>query len=67
MRAVFISTPTSYLQIYLASSIFIPNASLPSWLRQLAAVLPVERLSDALHRPYGPAAHGPAIAWTTWE
>jgi ABC-2 type transport system permease protein len=52
------------LPLYLASGIFIPNASLPSWLRQLASAFPVERLSDALHRPYSPAAHGPAIAWT---
>ena len=52
------------LPLYLASGIFIPNASLPSWLRQLASVFPVERLSDALHRPYAPGAHGPAIAWT---
>jgi hypothetical protein len=48
---------------YLASGIFIPNASLPSWLRQLASVFPVERLSDALHRPFAPGAHGLAIAW----
>jgi ABC-2 type transport system permease protein len=52
------------LPLYLASGIFIPNASLPSWLRQLASVFPVERLSDALHQPYSPAAHGLAIAWT---
>jgi len=51
------------LPLYLASGIFIPNASLPSWLRQLASVFPVERLADALHQPYGPAAHGLPIAW----
>jgi len=52
------------LPLYLGSGIFIPNASLPSWLRQLASAFPVERLADALHRPFSPAAHGLAIAWT---
>jgi ABC-2 type transport system permease protein len=52
------------LPLYLASGIFFPNTSLPSWLRQLASVFPVERLADALHRPYSPTAHGLAIAWT---
>ena len=51
------------LPLYLASGIFIPNASLPSWLRHLASAFPVERLADALHRPYSPAAHGIMIAW----
>jgi len=52
------------LPMYLASGIFVPNATLPSWLRQVAAMFPVERLSDALHRPYSPAPHGLPIAWT---
>ena len=51
------------LPLYLGSGIFIPNASLPSWLHRLASAFPVERLADALHRPYSPAAHGLAIAW----
>jgi hypothetical protein len=29
----------------------------------LASVIPVERLSDALHGPYAPSTHGLAIAW----
>lgn len=52
------------LPLYLGSGIFIPNASLPSWLRQLASVFPVERLADALHRPYASAAPGLQVAWT---
>jgi ABC-2 type transport system permease protein len=52
------------LPLYLGSGIFIPNASLQSWLRQLASVFPVERLADALHQPFSPAAHGLPIAWT---
>jgi len=52
------------LPLYLASGIFIPNASLPAWLRHLASAFPVERLADALHSPYSPAARGLAIAWT---
>jgi ABC-2 type transport system permease protein len=51
------------LPLYLASGIFIPNTSLPSWVRRLASVFPVERLADALHRPYNPAGHGLGIAW----
>lgn len=51
------------LPLYLASGIFIPNANLPTWLRQLASVFPVERLSDALHHPYSPAMRGLGIAW----
>lgn len=51
------------LPLYLASGIFIPNASLPSWLRQLASMFPVERLADALHQPYNPATRGLGIAW----
>lgn len=52
------------LPLYLGSGIFIPDANLPGWLRQAAALFPVERLADALHRPYSPAAHGLGIAWT---
>ena len=52
------------LPLYLGSGIFIPNANLPSWLRQLASVFPVERLADALHQPFSPAANGLPVAWT---
>lgn len=52
------------LPLYLGSGIFIPDPNLPGWLRETAALFPVERLSDALHRPYSPAAHGLGIAWT---
>jgi ABC-2 type transport system permease protein len=47
------------LPLYFASGIFIPNAELPGWLSHTAAVFPVERLADAMHR-----ANDVAIAWS---
>jgi ABC-2 type transport system permease protein len=52
------------LPLYLGSGIFIPDPSLPDWLRQTAALFPVERLADALHQPFSPATRGLGIAWT---
>ncbi len=52
------------LPLYLASGIFIPEAELPTWLREIAALFPVERLADGLHHAYDPAIHGITIAWS---
>ncbi len=47
------------LPLYLASGIFIPATNLPTWLREGAALFPVERLADGMHQAYGST-----IAWS---
>jgi ABC-2 type transport system permease protein len=52
------------LPLYFISGVFIPNVNLPSWLRHVAEVFPVQHLADGLHHAYDPAAHGSGIVWT---
>ena len=52
------------LPLYFISGIFIPNVSLPRWLRDVAQVFPVQHLSDGLHHAFDPATHGTGIVWT---
>ncbi len=52
------------LPLYFISGVFIINTNLPSWLRHVASVFPVEHLSDGLHKAYDPAAHGVGIVWS---
>jgi ABC-2 type transport system permease protein len=52
------------LPLYFISGIFIPNVSLPSWLRHLAEVFPVQHLADGLHHAFDPAVHGVGIVWS---
>ena len=51
------------LPLYFISGVFIPNVNLPSWLRHVAEVFPVQHLADGLHHAYDPAVHGAGIVW----
>jgi ABC-2 type transport system permease protein len=52
------------LPLYFVSGVFIPNVNLPSWLRHVAKVFPVQHLADGLHHAYDPTAHGVGIVWS---
>jgi ABC-2 type transport system permease protein len=52
------------LPLYFISGVFVPNIQLPSWLRHVAQVFPVEHLSDGLHKAYAPHVHGLGIVWS---
>jgi len=52
------------LPLYFISGVFIPNVNLPTWLRDVARVLPVEHLADGLHHAFDPATHGAGIVWS---
>jgi ABC-2 type transport system permease protein len=51
------------LPLYFISGVFVVNTSLPSWLRHVASVFPVQHLADGLHRAFDPTAHGVGIVW----
>jgi ABC-2 type transport system permease protein len=52
------------LPLYFISGVFIPNVSLPSWLRRIAEVFPVQHLADGLHHAFDPTVHGSGIVWS---
>ena len=52
------------LPLYFISGVFVPNIQLPSWLRHVAQVFPVEHLSDGLHKAYAAHVHGMGIVWS---
>jgi len=52
------------LPLYFISGVFIPNVNLPTWLRDIAMVFPVQHLADGLHHAFDPATHGNGIVWT---
>jgi ABC-2 type transport system permease protein len=52
------------LPLYFISGIFIPNISLPPWLRHVASVFPVQHLAAAFRHSYLPGAHGDGIVWS---
>jgi ABC-2 type transport system permease protein len=52
------------LPLYFISGVFISNDQIPSWLRHVASVFPVEHLADGLHNAYNPTAHGVGIVWS---
>jgi ABC-2 type transport system permease protein len=52
------------LPLYFISGVFIPNISLPTWLRDVAKVFPVQHLADGLHHAFDPATHGVGIVWS---
>jgi ABC-2 type transport system permease protein len=52
------------LPLYFISGVFVPNIQLPSWLRHVAQVFPVEHLSDGLHHAYARGFHGVGIVWS---
>ena len=52
------------LPLYFISGVFIPNVNLPTWLRDVAKVFPVQHLADGLHHAFAPATHGVGIVWS---
>jgi ABC-2 type transport system permease protein len=52
------------LPLYFISGVFIPNVNLPTWLRDVARVFPVQHLADALHHAFDPGTHGTGIVWS---
>jgi ABC-2 type transport system permease protein len=52
------------LPLYFISGVFIPNVNLPTWLRDVARVFPVQHLADGLHHAFDPAARGSGIVWS---
>jgi ABC-2 type transport system permease protein len=52
------------LPLYFISGVFIPNVNLPSWLRHVAELFPVQHLADALHHAFDPATNGTGIVWS---
>jgi ABC-2 type transport system permease protein len=52
------------LPLYFISGIFIPNINLPTWLRHVASVFPVQHLAAGFRHAYVPGAHGSGIVWS---
>jgi len=52
------------LPLYFISGVFIPALSLPSWLRHVAEVFPVQHLADGLHHAFAPGASGIGLVWS---
>jgi ABC-2 type transport system permease protein len=57
-------TQAIMLPLYFISGVFVPNLQLPSWLRHVAEVFPVQHLADGLHNAYNPSIHGVGIVWS---
>jgi len=57
-------TQAIMLPLYFISGVFIPNLQLPSWLRHVAEVFPVQHLAAGLRRAYDPTIHGAGIVWS---
>jgi ABC-2 type transport system permease protein len=49
------------LPVYFISGVFIPNVNLPTWLRDVARVFPVQHLANGLHHAFDPATTGSGI------
>jgi ABC-2 type transport system permease protein len=49
------------LPLYFISGVFIPNISLPTWLRDVARVFPVQHLADGLHNALDPTVRGSGL------
>jgi ABC-2 type transport system permease protein len=52
------------LPLYFISGVFIANSVLPSWLRHVAQVFPVEHLAGGLRHAFTPGVHGVGIVWS---
>lgn len=42
--------------LFFISGIWLPSSGLPSWLNSVASALPIEHLSDVVHRAFAPGA-----------
>jgi ABC-2 type transport system permease protein len=51
------------LPLYFISGVFVPNVNLPTWLRDVAGVFPVQHLADSLHKAFDPTTRGAGFAW----
>jgi ABC-2 type transport system permease protein len=51
------------LPLYFISGVFVPNVNLPTWLRDVADVFPVQHLADGLHKAFDPTTRGTGFAW----
>jgi ABC-2 type transport system permease protein len=52
------------LPLYFISGIFIVPSSLPSWLRNIAKLFPVQHLAHGLQHAFQPATSGIGIEWS---
>jgi ABC-2 type transport system permease protein len=52
------------LPLYFISGVFIPNVNLPTWLKDVARVFPVQHLAAGLHRAFDPTTTGSGIGWS---
>ena len=52
------------LPLYFISGVFIPNINLPTWLRDVAKVFPVQHLAAGLHQAFDPTTTGSGIVWS---
>lgn len=52
------------LPLYFISGVFIPNINLPTWLRDIAKVFPVQHLASGLHQAFDPTTTGSGIVWS---
>jgi ABC-2 type transport system permease protein len=50
------------LPLYFISGVFVPDHTIPSWLRHVADVFPVRHLAQALLTAFNPATSGAGIA-----
>jgi ABC-2 type transport system permease protein len=52
------------LPLYFISGVFIPDHTIPSWLRRAANIFPVRHLAQALRTAFNPTTSGAGIAGT---
>ena len=52
------------LPLYFISGVFVTTPSLPSWLRHVAEVFPVEHLADGFHHAFAPGMTGVGLVWS---
>lgn len=51
------------LPLYFISGVFVPNVNIPSGLRRIAEIFPVQHLAGGLHHAYDPAVKGIGMPW----
>jgi ABC-2 type transport system permease protein len=52
------------LPLYFISGVFVPEAQIPHWLREIANLFPVRHLQQALLKAFNPHTVGAGFAWT---
>ncbi len=52
------------LPLYFISGVFITPPTIPTWLRHVAQVFPVQHLADGLHHAFDPTTTGIGIVWS---